>query len=396
MTDILQNPAGPTLKLAFGRDGNARPHLLTGWAPPEEGFCWTLGAGAALRLQMPTGQGEPYLELHLNPYTHPVATPRRLIVRVNGQMVGDDAITGEGTASYRLPPALGHPENLLVELLHDAGKSPAEHGLGADTRPLGFMVRSLAIVHAKPSPRADVTVLPPFPLPEEPHAQEQAIRRVTGLTPHALALSFESLGHNCEFGMFLKRLDVTAISLLRFAGITLDQLLAGMEHGFEGAGENVFVGTHPTRGGEDEYIVHERRYNFGLHSFFGVSQATPEEVKAAHGARLRFAARQFGHTLRDGKRLFVFQRPGAILRARALPLLHRLQHFGPNALLYVDQDSGLPSGAVEQVGHGLFHGKLAHLAPADDAGNLDFAGWLGLCANAYRLWRPYRDKFVVS
>ncbi len=362
-------------RLAFGRDGNARPLMLKGWAPPEEGFCWTIGAGAALRLPMPAGGGERYLELHINPFTHPVAMPRRLIVRVNGQVVGDDAIAGEGTASYRLPPAPGNAENLLIELQHDVGKSPAAYGLGTDTRTLGFMVRRLAVVHVPPSPQADITALPPLPLPEEPHAREQAVLAATGLTSHLLALSFESLGHNCEFGMFQKRLDVTAISLLRFAGITLDDLVAGMDHGFEGAGEDVFVGTHP---------------------YFGVSQATPEEVRAAHGARLRFARRQFAETLLEGSRLFVFQRPGAILRARALPLLHRLQHFGPNALLYVDQESGLPPGAVEQVGHGLYHGKLAHLAPAEDAGNLDFAGWLSLCVNAYRLWNPYRAKYVVS
>jgi hypothetical protein len=380
--------------LQFGSFGNAGPHLVSGWAKPEESHTWSLGTSSKLRVTLPDGPGDAFLELAVNPYTEPGAQ-RRLTVTVNGTQVGEDHIGGEGILGYRLPPdAAGE---LLIEIATDPARSLAELGFAPDSRPLGFMLRELRLIRLPHRPRADVTVLPPQKIPPARDAMGQAIASLTGgLDPRGLSLQFEGLGHNCEFGLFQRHLGAEPIGLLRFAGITLDNLVRGMRTGFEGVGEEVVVRTHPTHDNLEEFLVYDERYRIGLHSFRTNADSTAEQVKTEHTQRLIFARRQFARWLKTGERLFLFQRPGQITRAHALVLVNLLQGFGPNALLYVDQDSRLPSGAVEQVGHGLFHGKLDRMAPADDVGDLDLLGWLSLCANAYRLWQAHRKLSAVT
>jgi len=371
------------------------PRLLDGWAEPEGHFTWSLGTRSSLRVAVPAGTGDAFLELAVNPHTEPDGPPRRLTVLVNGTVVGEDHIRGEGILGYRLPhEATG---DVLVEIDTNPARSLRQLGLGDDARPLGFMLKDLRIVRVPARPRADVTVLPPLHIPAARDEMGRTIAALTGgLDPRGLTLCFEGLGHNCEFGLLQRHLGAEPIGLLRFAGITLDNLVHGLRRGFAGVGDELVVRTHPTHNGREEFLVYDDRYRIGLHSFRTTADTTAEEVKAEHTQRLHFARRQFARWLATGERLFLFQRPGQITRAHALVVANLLQGFGPNALLYVDQDPRLPSGAVEQVGYGLFHGKLDRMAPAEDVGDLDILGWLSLCANAHRLWLSYRKSHVVT
>jgi hypothetical protein len=330
--------------------------------------------------------------LSVNPFREPGGPPRRLRVSVNGACIGEDALHGEGIVAYPLPAGLPRPgEAAVLTLETDPARSLAELGLGGDDRKLAFMLFQLRVVWAAPRPRADATALPPVWLPDGDEARLAALRALIGLSPRDLTLCFESLGHNCEFGMLQRHLGAEPIGLLRFAGVTMNDLVSGLRRGFAGMGDEVVVRTHATQSGREEYLVYDDRYRVGLHSFRGTTEATAAEVRAEHAVRLQFAARRFAHVLASGERLFVFQRRGQITRSQALVVLNLLRGFGPNALLYVDTEPGLPSGAVEQVGYGLFHGRLDRLAPAEDIGDLDIGGWLSVCANAWRLWRAMRS-----
>jgi hypothetical protein len=374
--------------LSFGLGGDGVAQLREGWSAPEDGFCWSVGTRSTLALPVAAGAGEAFLELSVNPYRAPDGPPRRLRLSVNGVRIGEDALHGEGIVAYRLPDEAMRPVGeVLLVLETGAAPSPKELGLGGDSRNLGFMLRDLRVVWTDRQRRADATALPPVRLPDGDDARIAAMRALVGLSPRELTLCFESLGHNCEFGILQQHLGAEPIGLLRFAGVTMNNLVEGLRRGFAGVGDEVVVRTHPTRSGRLEYIIHDDRYGIGLHSFCTTDDASADEVRAKHQNRLVFAGRRFANVLASGKRLFVFQRRGQITRSQALVVLNLLQGFGPNALLYVDTEPGLPSGAVEQVGYGLFHGRLDRLAPADDIGDLDIAGWLSVCANAWRLWR---------
>ncbi len=380
------------LTITFGREGNYRAHEHHGFAPPEDGFTWSTGKASRLSLTVPN-TGDTVLELALNPFVAPGRfEAQRLVVSVNGHAVADERLRGEGTCAWRVPArALRQDGTMAITLLHEEACSPASLGVSpGDQRVLGFMLRTLRVL-SSPCPPADLTVLPPRAWPEERAAMLQAVETVTGLAPRNLALCFESLGHNCEFGKVQRHVGADPLSLLRFAGITLDDLLAGLRRGFDGVGEEVVVRTVPAGNGSLEYLVYDDRFRIGLHTFRSPAEATAEQVRAEHGGRLRYLHRHFREWLRTGERVFVFQRPGQLTQSQARALLVALRAFGPNSLLYVDTEPGLPSGAVEQLEHGLFHGRLERLAPAHDAGLVDLPGWLSVCANVHRLWRRTRE-----
>jgi len=378
---------------ALGKRGTIGHRPQDGWSEPEDGFTWSIGTSSRLRAALPDGVGQAFLELELNPFVVPGQFSSQVLrVRVNGVPVGEDRLVGEGTVGYTIPDhAIGADRGVLIELEHPDARCPAEFGL-QDGRRLGFMLRGVRLVLARRQARVDAVALPPLQIPRIRDAMGRAVTAITGLDPPGLVRCFESLGSNCEFGLVQRQFGAEPLGMLRFAGITLDDVLNGLRHGFAGIGERVRVDSLPAGNGRLEFVVQEERYRIGLHSFRSPEDTTAEKVLEEHGRRLRFLHAHFIERLQTGERIFVFQRRGQITRSQAVPLLTLLQDYGPNGLLYVDQDPGLPAGAVEQLGHGFYHGKLDQMAPAEDAGRADLLGWLSLCANAHRLWRAARAQ----
>ena len=374
--------------LTFGRRGNSLASQVEGFAAPEDDFTWSIGASSTLQITAVTSGGDAMLELALNPFVVPgKLDQQRLVVEVNGARVADETLRGEGTVAWRVPARVARPDGRMVILLrHEDAESPA--ALGAhptDTRALGFSLRTLRVLCVEPARPADLTVLPPHAWSADRERMSREVQAATGLTPRDLALCFQSLGHNCEFGMVQRHLEAEPEGMLRWAAVTLDALLAGLRCGFEGAGESVTVGVGPGANGTQEYLVRDIRHDIGLHTMRLTSEAPPEQVRAEHGLRLRYLHRFFLEGLRSGERIYVFQRVGQMTVSQARPLLALLRSYGPNSLLYVDETPGMPSGAVAQREEGLFHGRLDRLAPAGALDALDLPGWLRLCANPPRL-----------
>ncbi len=382
-------------KLTFGEGGSAALHLRHGWADPEPGFCWTTNDGATLVADIPSGRGELFLELSLNPFNPPDKRFRDLQVTANGRQIGSDSLEGHGVLGYPLPPDITG-RRVTIGLHHATAPSPAALGFSTDPRSLGFMLFSLRLYRQPQRPRADVTALPPLPLPQDGAGRRSAILAATGLTPQALAEHFESLGHNCEFGILQRQLEAEPLGLLRFAGITLDDLLAGLNDGFATLGDQTVIATYPLGRDRFEFLVQDSRYKLSLHTTLTTDTHTEAEIEAQYRTHLPFLGRHLRGRLAEGSHICVFQRPGQLTHSQAVPIWNRLQAAGPNALLYIDQDPSLPPGAVEQRAHGLYHGRLASMAPHTDVGRLDLPAWLSLCANAYRLWSRDRPKPVVT
>jgi hypothetical protein len=383
----------PLAEVLFGRHGNAAPCLLDGWAEPEDGFTWSVGHES--RLQIPLAAAAPgralILELDLNPFVVPGVTQgQRLAVAVNGVPVGGAVIEGEGSVAWRIPEqALGSSPMLLVELQHPDAARPVDLGFNADGRRLGFMLRSAAVLAVPPEPAFTPRLLPPLDLPEglDTEALKDAVQARIGQSARELMLSFESLGHNCEFGIMQRHCGAEPLGLLRFVGITLQDLLRGLDCGFADVGHDRWLRVFLHDGPRREFMVSDVRHNIGFHSFRFEDETTAERVRAEQGQQLRFFHRNFLEVLESGERLFVFQRPRQLLAAHMLPLLTLLRSYGPNALLFVTEGGEHPPGTVEQIGHGLYHGHTSRMAPAENVGTGDLRAWLSICANALALWR---------
>jgi hypothetical protein len=390
--------APPAIHLSFGRQGNATPHLLQGWSDPEDGYTWSIGLASRLRVASPPGEGKLMLEVMFTPFVAPgVVASQDVTFLVNGVAIGRDRFFSQSTAGYPIPQEAEAADGMLeIEMRHPRAFMPAALGRNRDIRLLACMVWDLRVLRAEAPARADATALPALPVPADRDAASAFIRAETGMDPRSLALCFESLGHNCEFGVFQRHVLAEPLSFLRFAGIGLDHLLHGLREGFAGVGTEISVRTEPNPAGKLEYQFYEERYRIHLHAFRTVDDMSAAEATAELVNRLQFTHRQFMRVLASGERLFVFQRPGRLPRSLMLPLLTLLRQYGPNGLLYVDQDPRLPSGAVEQLAQGLFHGKLDVLAPEKELARLDEAGWLSICANAHKLWTGQRAKSVVA
>jgi hypothetical protein len=166
---------------------------------------------------------------------------QRLAVQANGVFLGDEHLSAGETLGYLLPPeAINKPE-LQIELSHPDACSPAKLGMGSDGRMLGFKLRSVVVSRLPHTPRAAITALPPLEMPAQRDLMDRAIMAVTGMDAAGLAGRFESLGHDCEFGLLQRRVGAEPLDLLRFATMTLDRLVDGLRQGFEGVGEDVEV-----------------------------------------------------------------------------------------------------------------------------------------------------------
>ncbi len=369
--------------------------LLEGWADPEDGFTWTLGLQSTFAIEFvgtTDDSGCIMLELTLNPFMLP-GDPigQELTVLVNDVDVGGSEIRGEGTVSFVVPPdAIRRNDEWTVTLIHPEAKRPAELGFNDDNRMLGFSLRKAAIVRADASPAVAQRPLPlpavPLPETQDASALKPALRDLTGLIAEDLAASFESLGHNCEFGMMQRHCGVEPFGLFRFAGVTLEDLLSGLDQAFEGLGKLDQVEAFPTNGVRREFIIRDRHYNVQIHTLRFEDETTAEIVRREQSGQLRFFKRNFTEILETGEKLFVFQRPGQTLPSQMRPLLTRLRHYGPNGLLFVTDDPSRPPGTVEQLEYGLFRGYIDHFAPQEDVGQCNLRAWLSLCANARRLW----------
>jgi hypothetical protein len=216
---------------------------------------------------------------------------------------------------------------------------------------------------------------------------EPRVRAITGLSTADLQLQFESLGHNCEFGLMQRRCGAEPLGLLRFMSISPANLLHGLDFGFEGADDPAMARIYANPQGEQEWMLRLDRYDMHAHTFRRPADVDAETVRDDEVKKLVFKRRRFLEVLESGQKLFVYQRHEHITEAHALPVLNLLRSHGPNALLFVTAERSRPCGSVDRLAMDLYRGNIDSLAPIGSADKMNLPGWISICANAYRLWR---------
>jgi hypothetical protein len=373
---------------SFGINGTVRPFLAEGWSVLEPDFTWTEGTRSRVRLPLAEQPGMLVLEISVSPMLMPPLLRRqRLVVIANGTPVADEMVGGECPLGIEIPEAFVQGTGLLdLELYCPDAVVPVEIGANPDERRLGFAVREILLFRTTAGQAFTRRARPPFPDAGDGLAQN--VFGLTGLTIPALAGCFESLGHNCEFGLAQRAMGLEALGLLRFGGISHQKLVEALDLEFDGidAPGNLVTYINDERDG-GEFMVRDRRYGTDFHSELTQTETTSEAVLAIFYRNLAFLRRKLVEDLREGGKIFVFQHPEARSVAHVRPILNLLRSHGPNTLLFVTDGPGVPSGAVEQLDVDLFHGHVARLAPTNDVKKLDVPPWVQVCANTYRLWR---------
>ena len=377
----------PAERFTFGADGSVAPYLCTGWSMPERGFTWTSGTDSHVRLPLTRGAGALNLGITLSAFIHrPLVLHQRLLVTVNGVQVGEELIAAECALGLPLPrEALDGHVALDITLHCPDATGPAALGVGADPRILGMAVHEISLAWVPKRPSIAQITLPPLPrdrpLPE-------LVRQVTGLGLADLGLRFESLGHDCEFGLAQRQMGTETLGLLRFAGLSPRNLMFALERGFAGIERpgNLTVFTHDD-GPAAEFMVRDAAYGMNMHTHRHAHQTDAASLLPLMHQHFRFLREKLFQDLADGQKISAFNFPGTRSANQMRPLLNLLRGYGPNVLLFVTDDGAEAPGTVRQLEIDLMQGWIGELGRERAGLRLDLHGWVSICANAYRLWR---------
>lgn len=376
----------------FSAESNGAACLGTGWGPIEAGFVWSIGPEATLTVPVAPEGHDLMLQLLGTPHTAPPRYRRqRVAIAVNGHDLGEDDLRAEFALGIPLPAAtFGTATTLDIRLRFPDAIAPRDAQLSADTRPLGIALAELLVLRVPPAPPpTPPRVLPPLPVASGdfgPRTQE-IVRGFTALGLPELALQFESLGVNCEFGAVQRRFGAEPLGLLRFTGIRLHALLRGLDLGFPGAEDPALMHLYADDTTNDEYLLHNTRWGMDTHTHRMRGEITEEALLREQSRKIAYYRRKLFAELETGEKICVFQRRDKMGERQMLPLLATLRSFGPNALLVVNKDLTQPPGTVRRLQPGLYHGAIDWLAPPEQPEAVNHTAWISLTANAYRLWR---------
>ncbi len=383
------------LAIAFGAGGNSQSYLGGGWAQPEPAFTWAVGAESHILIPRGTDGGEYILTLDVVPFVHaPELLTQRLIVLVNGAVVGASAFARPTLLGYRLPADLVRKAGkLTIVLQHPDAARPSEFATSADERLLAFSLAEARLYRVTVDASAKPWGLPPGIMMSGAEGHGFGVQRPsdlaawvetrTGLGLPRLALKFESVGENCEFGLVQRRCGAEPLGLLRFSSTFLRPLIRGLDDGFEGLGEPEDVDPRLEGDSPKEYMIHEKKYGLVYHSFVYEGQRSVWLMREQEAARLKFLRRKFIEELEAAEKIFVYKRNAPVPEEEVLPLFLSLRRRGDNTLLWVvPAERDRPAGTVEVMMPGLLKGYIDRFAPEDDAHDFSFGGWMKVCANA--------------
>ena len=390
------------LTIDFGVNGNSLGYLGGGWARAEEGFAWMTGQESHLLLNLEPDGREYVLTLRVAPFILPPGLrAQRLVVSLNETTIGMGAFSRPVVLGWRIPGHLIRPGRSLITLSHPDAARPSDLVKSTDERELAFSVEDASLHHFAPPAvggpplpaglSLGAVVGPNFAVHPGTDLREWVARR-TGLSLAELAMQFESIGDNCEFGLVQRKCDAEPLGLLRFSGAFSDGIVAGIENDFAGLGEPETIEPRlEDAKGRREYMIHERTYGLTYHSFVYEDERTPDVLRKQEAARLTFLRRKFLDDLEEGEKIFVFKRNVPVPEAELLPLFMALNRKRANSLLWVvPAEPGRPCGTVEVAMPGLLKGHIDRFAPNDNAHDFSFEAWIRLCANALLLNRLMR------
>ena len=335
------------LTIKFGTAGNSLAFLGGGWARSEPEFTWAVGAESHLVLPRPVAADEYILTLDVVPFVHPPGLPtQRLIVSVNDEVVGSSTLTRPTLLGYRIPRSVvGSSERVLITLQHPDAARPKDFADTGDDRDLSFSLLEAKLYRVTETPDLQNSRLPPglmvgptrersFGSRSHVDVAEWAINR-TGMTISQIALQFESLGENCEFGLFQRQCDSEPLGLLRFSSTFMRNLIRGIENGFQGLGAAEDIDPRLEGGPRKEYMIHEKKFGLVYHTFVYEGQRSIWLMREQESARLKFLLRKFVEELQLGEKIFVYKRNAPVTEEEILPLHMALNTYGDNTLLWV-------------------------------------------------------------
>ena len=370
--------------IVFGAEANAAKFLGEGWAAGETGFNWTLGQMSRLSLPGVSRASGAFIEITAFPRTQPEGpTTQRIALEVNGYRVGQTSISLPASLGFYLPPHVANADALDVMILHpDAFVAPTG---GPDFAIAVSQVRVLGL--AEPLSAGDPRSLATRPGHDGEIDIRQAIswaEATTGLPIVDFLTRFEMLAGNCEFGGIQRRCGAEPLSLLRFAGASIDAAIRGLDADFSGIGEN--LAAHISPDAVREWIISDPAYSLNYHTFVSADEVPMERIVRSQARRAAFLRRKFLEDLAQDEKIFVCVDPYNLPREAILPLFLALQRHGPHTLLWIGLgSSAVTFGTATEIYPRLIRGEMSSLTRHGIVSEAPVAHWLSVLVNAWLL-----------
>jgi len=377
------------MRIDLNPDGGVTRYLGSGWADPEDGFIWALGAESWILLPAGMVTRPCYLFIRAWPHTRPgKLEAQRVRIDVNGYKVAEFALSHRRSFATLIDADIaGNRAAMCIRLTHPDNARPSDFPEAhvPDERPLAIAYETI-IVEELETDEADFLVTletalqrPAHPAPVDPGNIQP--------TSTAFLKDFQSAGDDCEFGLFQRDQGTDTIGLLRFASITIDNLTRALRSGFADIANpariDVFV---PENAPNHDYLAREGRYGLLYHTGIMPNALDAATVKGKETVRLRRLADKFREDVAFADHIFVVKYkdpPRPVQLARLLAAFRRL---GPATLLWVREapDPAL-AGTAAWLLPGLITGYVDRIDTAPLT-NISAASWLAVCQSAHALW----------
>jgi hypothetical protein len=272
---------------------------------------------------------------------------------VNNFEVGNFELDSLDSRTLEMPIGPGMLSDRLeneIRLCHPDGSRPSDSGHG-DFRNLSVCLFWISVsvgsqVDIKNSVRArDSKFIPDNFFPDKPNRQD--LFEVN---------SFESIGTDCEFGLFQRMMGIEPLGLLRFAGIRFHDVCNILEGELTDIGDDIRIDTSAN---DNEICIMESKYNFRYHTFTFIGQVDESVLLRKQGRYLKFLANKLKDDLSIGEKIYVYKMVDHIPDHLIDNLYDLLQRHGNNTLLVVRlADEYHSVGDVDLVHDRLWNGYV--------------------------------------
>ena len=354
-----------------GGDG----YVLDGWGEPEGGHRWAIGQTSRLRLPVSARGKAHVVVLDMIPWIRPPHVfQQRIVVGLNGRLVGTFSITHHMALGLPVPEALTLAGEIIVSIDHLDAPTNREFDTYQDGNSMNLMVLGVRLFRVTPRPTTPPVQLAPVTVSVD--EKESLLSR------------FESLGHRCAFGLFQRRWGIDRHDLLRFVGVQTPILVRELLNDFEGLGTESDLHAFIREDNRGLYSLYDRVRQMWFNTSQPIDTTTPAAVVRLAGRRLRFLRRKFLEDMALGMRTFVVNSPYHIIDAEGLALHIALNVKARNSLLWTNQTGALPPGTVRRLGAGMYYGQLDTLGAVE--GDPSDAAWFSVCKNTLTLLEEER------